>query len=82
MDDSRFNSELVENLVKKRLANFDYIKRVHQGSVHWMNSVLLTQEDIRGFYVSQESKLKKPRAGTVSASSTPKRKRTRYGKTL
>jgi len=78
MDDQKFNHELVDNLVKKRLANFDYIKRVHQGSVHWMNSVLLSQEDIRGYYNAQNKQgASKPRSATIASSSAPKRKRSR-----
>jgi hypothetical protein len=47
--------ESVEKLVTKRLKNFDYIKRVYQGSAPWMNTVFLTKEDIFQFY-SKEKK--------------------------
>jgi len=78
MDDQKFNNELIDNLVKKRLANFDYIKRVHQGTVHWMNTVLLSKDDIRGYYNAQNKQVaSKPRSATIQATSAPKRKRTR-----
>jgi hypothetical protein len=46
--------ESVEKLVTKRLKNFDYIKRVYQGTAPWMNTVFLTKEDIYQFYAKEK----------------------------
>lgn len=36
----------VEHIVSKRRSNFDYIKRAHQGKVHWLNVLRLTKSMI------------------------------------
>lgn len=43
-------TESFEELLKRRIENWRYIKRAHEGSLHWMNIVALSREDIVGFY--------------------------------
>lgn len=43
-------SETVEFIVTKRKSNFDYIKRTHQGKVHWLNVVRLNKANITRFF--------------------------------
>ncbi len=44
------STETIEYIVTKRTANFDYIKRAHQGKVYWFNTVQLSKPLInRGF---------------------------------
>jgi hypothetical protein len=62
MDEAKYNAGAVEELVAKRLHNFDYIKRAHQGSVHWMNTVLLSKEDIINFYGKEKKEVLQKRA--------------------
>jgi hypothetical protein len=54
MDDAKYNGEAVETLVAKRLHNLDYIKRTLSGSVHWMNTILLSREDIINYYTREK----------------------------
>eukprot|EP00743_Colponemidia_sp_Colp-15_P004484 GILK01004835.1.p1 GENE.GILK01004835.1~~GILK01004835.1.p1 ORF type:complete len:272 (-),score=32.19 GILK01004835.1:127-942(-) len=46
MSTSKVTTSQIEYVVLKRQKNFDYIRRVHEGRVHWLNVVLITQEDI------------------------------------
>lgn len=43
-------AESFEELLRRRIENWRYIKRAHEGSLHWMNIVALSREDITGFY--------------------------------
>ena len=36
----------LEHLVEKRKQNFQYIKNLHQGGTYFLNSVLVTREDV------------------------------------
>ncbi len=54
MEEAKYTTDAVEALVTKRLNNFDYMKRVYQGSVPWMNTVLLTKEDIYLYYQKEK----------------------------
>ncbi|KAJ5071560.1 hypothetical protein M0811_10192 [Anaeramoeba ignava] len=49
---------LLENLVTKRTNNFDYLKRLHEGEVYWLNIVSLTQTDISSFYTNSQTILR------------------------
>jgi hypothetical protein len=46
----KFKSENFEELARRRIENWRYLKRAHEGSLHWMNIVALTREDIVAFY--------------------------------
>ncbi len=39
-------SESLDYLVARRLKDFDYLKRSHEGSIHWLNSVRLSKSII------------------------------------
>lgn len=41
--------QLVE-LVSKRVATIQYIKKAHEGNTHWLNTVLLTKENLELIY--------------------------------
>jgi len=43
-------SETLEYVVTKRQKNFDYIKRAHQGKVHWLNVIKLSKSQILKYY--------------------------------
>lgn len=43
-------SEQVEYVVTKRQQNWDYLKRTHQGKVHWLNVVKLSKKNILEFF--------------------------------
>lgn len=55
--DGRFNLEgrlnKVEYIVTKRVANLNYIRKVHEGDVYWLNVVKLSKDDIINFYHPQ-----------------------------
>ena len=42
--------EKIEYIVVKRQSTLDYLKRVHQGSVHWLNVITLSRSDINEFH--------------------------------
>eukprot|EP01087_Luapelamoeba_hula_P019348 TRINITY_DN6394_c0_g1_i1.p1 TRINITY_DN6394_c0_g1~~TRINITY_DN6394_c0_g1_i1.p1 ORF type:complete len:245 (-),score=60.86 TRINITY_DN6394_c0_g1_i1:40-774(-) len=71
--DDRATVEAAEKLIRKRLDNYLYIKRVHQGTVHWMNTVLITQEDIRTFYsgVNPSKSFRGPSSAATSGVAAP-----------
>jgi len=50
-------SETIEYVVTKRQKNFDYIKRAHQGKIHWLNVIKLSKSQILKYYTP--SKLQK-----------------------
>lgn len=43
----------VEYIVTKRIANLEYIRKVHEGNVYWLNVVRLSKDDIKNFYHPQ-----------------------------
>jgi len=43
-------TETIEYVVTKRQSNFDYIKRVHQGKVHWLNVIQIDKSSILKYY--------------------------------
>ena len=36
----------IQHLIEKRKLNFDYIKKLHQGGTYFLNSVLVSKEDV------------------------------------
>ncbi|CAH7667625.1 hypothetical protein BY996DRAFT_449130 [Phakopsora pachyrhizi] len=38
--------ESLINLAQKRITTFVYLKKVHEGKVHWFNTILLTRSDL------------------------------------
>ncbi|KAL6080001.1 hypothetical protein QOT17_000384 [Balamuthia mandrillaris] len=56
--ESKLEPSSLEALLEKRLANFDYLKRVHQGSALWMNTLQLTKEDLARFYLHKTQRKK------------------------
>jgi hypothetical protein len=46
-------AQLLEYVVKKRVDNLDYIRRVHEGKVFWLNCVKITPQDIEQYYHPQ-----------------------------
>ncbi|CAG8439630.1 6481_t:CDS:2 [Diversispora eburnea] len=44
-------------LVQKRITTFTYLKRAHEGKIHWFNTVCLSKEDLG--MVFENSKMKK-----------------------
>jgi len=45
-DDAVFSFEAVDALIKRRIDSWKYLKKVHEGSLHWMNVVFLSKEEI------------------------------------
>ncbi|KAJ8659971.1 hypothetical protein O0I10_004197 [Lichtheimia ornata] len=43
-------SEYLTELVSKRVATIKYLRRAHEGSTHWFNTILLTKSDLSAFY--------------------------------
>jgi hypothetical protein len=39
-------SEQIDYIVTRRQQNWDYIKRAHQGKVHWLNVIKLSKSSI------------------------------------
>jgi hypothetical protein len=39
-----------KNIISKRLMNLDYYKRLHQGSLFWLNAIRLSHDHIRRHY--------------------------------
>ncbi|KAL0488758.1 hypothetical protein AKO1_003897 [Acrasis kona] len=46
-------AQLLEYVVKKRVDNLDYIRRVHEGKAFWLNTVKITPQDIQQYYHPQ-----------------------------
>ena len=53
IDNARAKSEMIEYIVNKRVKNLDYLKRVHEGHVLWLNIVKIQTSDIERFYQPQ-----------------------------
>ncbi|RUS32148.1 hypothetical protein BC938DRAFT_476167 [Jimgerdemannia flammicorona] len=49
--------EFLTELVHKRIATINYLRRAHEGSTHWFNTVLLGREDLTKMY--QNAKMRK-----------------------
>lgn len=47
--------EFLSELVYKRIATINYLRRTHEGTTHWFNTVLLSREDLASMY--QNSKM-------------------------
>ncbi|CAO3657963.1 unnamed protein product [Umbelopsis vinacea] len=47
--------EFLSELVYKRIATINYLRRTHEGTTHWFNTVLLSREDLTSMY--QNSKM-------------------------
>ena len=45
--------KLLEHMVEKRKKNFQYIKDLHQGGTYFLNSVLVTKDDVQ-YVVNQK----------------------------
>jgi hypothetical protein len=50
---ARAKNEMIEYLVNKRVKNLDYLKRVHDGQVFWLNVVKISTADIERYYHPQ-----------------------------
>jgi len=50
-EEQQFSVDFIEHLVRKRIESWKYLKRVHEGSIYWMNVVFLTKEDIANYYI-------------------------------
>jgi len=44
---------MIEYVTSKRVANLDYIRRVHEVGVYWLNVVKISSEDILKFVPAQ-----------------------------
>ena len=44
-------------LVQKRLTTFNYLKKAHEGKIHWFSTICLTKEDLASQY--DNAKMKK-----------------------
>ncbi|KAI8389425.1 hypothetical protein BD560DRAFT_381580 [Blakeslea trispora] len=42
--------EYLSELVSKRVATFNYIRKTHEGTTHWFNTILLTRESLVTMY--------------------------------
>lgn len=42
--------EVLNDLVQKRITTFAYLKRAHEGRVHWFNTVLITKDQLEKMY--------------------------------
>ncbi|CAG8628876.1 9942_t:CDS:2 [Cetraspora pellucida] len=42
--------DFLYELVQKRITTFSYLKRVHEGRIHWFNTVCLSKEDLGLMY--------------------------------
>ncbi|CAG8499516.1 26322_t:CDS:2, partial [Racocetra persica] len=42
--------DFLYELVQKRITTFSYLKRVHEGRIHWFNTVCLSKEDLGMMY--------------------------------
>ncbi|KAG2176260.1 hypothetical protein INT43_005494 [Umbelopsis isabellina] len=42
--------EFLSELVYKRIATINYLRRTHEGTTHWFNTVLLSREDLTSMY--------------------------------
>ncbi|CAG8445465.1 5687_t:CDS:2 [Dentiscutata erythropus] len=49
--------DFLYELVQKRITTFSYLKRVHEGRIHWFNTVCLSKEDLGSMY--ENSRMKK-----------------------
>ncbi|KAI9287362.1 hypothetical protein BC943DRAFT_358616 [Umbelopsis sp. AD052] len=47
--------DFLSELVYKRIATINYLRRTHEGTTHWFNTVLLSREDLASMY--QNSKM-------------------------
>ncbi|KAI9315516.1 hypothetical protein BX666DRAFT_1827562, partial [Dichotomocladium elegans] len=45
-------SEYLTELVSKRTATIKYLRRAHEGSTHWFNTILLTRNDLNACYTN------------------------------
>ncbi len=61
--------ESFEELARRRIDNWRYLKRAHEGSLHWMNVVYLTRDDIIAFYT--DPKLLQKRYASERRASLP-----------
>ncbi len=50
---SKAKNEMIEYIVNKRVRNLDYLRRVHEGNVFWLNIVKIQTCDIERFYQPQ-----------------------------
>jgi len=46
--DSTYN--LVKRVSEKRIKGFQYLKRLHLGGIHFLNTVKISKEDLVAFY--------------------------------
>ena len=53
METSRAKSDMIEYMINKRVKNLDYLKRVHEGHVFWLNVVKINSSDIERYYHPQ-----------------------------
>ncbi|CAG8509090.1 7410_t:CDS:2 [Acaulospora morrowiae] len=49
--------DFLYELVQKRVSTFTYLKKVHEGKIHWFNTVCLNKEDLGMVY--ENSRMKK-----------------------
>lgn len=42
--------ENLRYLLHKRVTTFNYLKRAHEGRVHWFNTILLTREEMEAAF--------------------------------
>ncbi|KAG9288197.1 hypothetical protein G9A89_020503 [Geosiphon pyriformis] len=51
-----FSYEYFSELVQKRITTFTYLKRAHEGRIHWFNTVCLTKDDLATEYDNSRMK--------------------------
>ncbi|RIB07391.1 hypothetical protein C2G38_1937155, partial [Gigaspora rosea] len=51
--------DFLYELVQKRITTFSYLKRVHEGRIHWFNTVCLSKEDLGMMYENARMKKRK-----------------------
>lgn len=57
--------ENLRYMLQKRIATFSYLKRAHEGRVHWFNTILLQREELDAAF--SQAKMAKRYAGVVSS---------------
>ena len=53
LENVRAKSEMIDYVIHKRVKNLDYLRRVHDGQVFWLNVVKISASDIERYYHPQ-----------------------------
>ena len=75
LSDPLVNVDRAIKMIQKRTVNISYFKRLHEGSLLWLNAVRLTHENIQQYYEAGElaaraQQLGRPRAAAAASTTT------------